>query len=215
MLLKQPMPTMAEEVGDMKELLFIDIETTAKYGPEADKDAIIEIAASKLNLKTREVTVVLDTLITPGIFGERNEVLQDQIDFDNGKPAWILGDYHTKSKHFDGVNFDDGMYLFKALTELSKVLEGATIAGQNPHFDLRYLKRDFMRNKLSFPKTDYHVIDLCSPAIFLHMNGVIPGVSLRHSGPWAGCTNQAHRAGQDVKDAIQVFWKMRDYFTRS
>ncbi len=196
----------------MQELLFIDIETTALTGPDAGQDAIIEIAASKLNLKTREVTVALDTLISPGIFGERNVILQDQIELDKGKPAWILGEYHAKSKHFENANFDDGMFLLKALFELQKALEGATIAGQNPHFDLRYLKRDFARYKLTFPKIDYHVIDLCSPAIFLHMNGVIPGVSLRHSGPWAGCTEQAHRAGQDVKDSIQVFWKMRDYF---
>jgi hypothetical protein len=44
------------------------------------------------------------------------------------------------------------------------------------------------------------------------MNEVIPGISLRHSGPWAGCTKQAHRAGQDVKDSIVVFNKMIKYF---
>jgi hypothetical protein len=191
----------------MKELLFIDIETTAKHGPEAGLDGTIEIAASKLNLETREVTPILDTLVIPSMNGMQI-YLKDQLADDQ----WILGDYHVKAKHFEGTDWSAGLELRDVLTKLAPAMEGATIAGQNPHFDLRYLRRDFIALGLQYPKTDYHVIDLCSPAIFLHMNGLIPGISLRHSGPWAGCTKQAHRAGQDVQDAIQVFWKMRDYF---
>jgi DNA polymerase III alpha subunit (gram-positive type) len=36
------------------ELVFIDAETTALAGPEANTDAIIEVAAARVNLKTRE-----------------------------------------------------------------------------------------------------------------------------------------------------------------
>ena len=40
------------------ELVFIDIETTALAGPDADTDAIIEVAAARVNLKTSESVTV-------------------------------------------------------------------------------------------------------------------------------------------------------------
>jgi len=201
----------------MKELVFIDIETTAKYGPEENKDAIIEIAASKVNLKTRETTVIVDTIIKPGGTdidqavcqvggGER---LSDGVFAPN---TWKLGEYHIKAGHFADVDWSLGQPIKDVFNTLSLALEGATIAGQNPKFDLAYIKRDFKNLGMTFPKIDYHLIDLCSPAIFLYMAGIIPGISLRHSSQWAGCGKQQHRAGQDVKDAIEVFWKMHDYY---
>jgi hypothetical protein len=47
--------------------------------------------------------------------------------------------------------------------------------------------------------------------MLLVMCGVCEGVSLRNSRIWAGLDGeQAHRAGQDVRDAIHVFFKMAD-----
>lgn len=196
---------------DITHLTFIDVETTG-HDPNGDTDAIIEVAISRVCLKTREVTAHFSTLITPE-GSDHPHAINHPLD-----TGWDLGPYHIENGHFQDVDWRHGMPLGDALKFLQVMgfEDGATIAGQNPHFDLRYLKRDFALCDRPWPALDYHIIDLCSPALFLVMNGTVPGVSLRHLIPWAyGEPNrkQQHRAVNDVEDTIRVFWALYDQFT--
>jgi hypothetical protein len=203
-------------------LVFLDIETTALKGPNSRLDAIVEIAAAKVRLRDRVIVDRFDTLIKP--WGDSDQVIRCNNCFagytrDCTGPIWNLGKYHLDAGHFAGVDWNQGMTQDHALGILGErfLIEGATIAGQNPRFDLDHIQRDFTALGWEWPKLDYHVPDLCSPALFLVMAGKVEGVSLRNVIPWAYADpnrKQAHRAAGDVSDAIQVFWAMFDYFTR-
>lgn len=195
-------------------LTFVDIETTALLGPESDADAIVEIAAARVNLKTRETEEHFECLIKP--CGTQATISQ----YPSIPSAWNLGEYHTKAGHFRGADWSKAMNHTLAMEILLDrfLIEGATIAGQNPGFDLRHLQRDFeAMGFFPWPKLDYHVPDLCSPALFLVMAGKVESVSLRSLIPWAYADpnrKQSHRAMGDVKDSIRVFFAMFDFFTR-
>lgn len=198
-------------MGKIEYLTFLDIETTALAGPEACTDAIVEIAASRINIRDRdEPAVSFEALIRP--WGAQTLFMDPPDDL---RLTWDFGEYHTTAGHFAGVDWSKAIKLSAALDMITETLltDGATMAGHNPHFDLRYLRRHFDYAGRPFPAIDYHVIDLCSPAIFLVMMGEVETPSLRFTGPWAGCKPQRHRAMDDVRDAIRVFWHMYDEFS--
>lgn len=198
-------------MAQIQRLTFVDIETTGLLGPSTRKDSIIEVAAAVVDLKTRAVVDQWTTLITP--HGDQSG--SNYLPFPFGRVDWILGDYHLKAGHFDGVDWSTAMDWDQALKVLGArfLTEGATLAGQNPGFDADHLQRDWSALGWDWPSLDYHRIDLCSPAIFLVMAGLTEGASLRYSAKWAGCGPQRHRAMSDVNDAIRVFWAMADHFT--
>ena len=198
-------------MGQITHLTFIDLETTAKHRPSEYYDSIVEVAAARVNLATREIEDKYETLIHPhGIQSWRRVHTVHGGNY----PDWQLGEFHTKSGHFDGVDWRRGTRQENALNMLLEYFlkDGATIAGQNPAFDLAHLRRDCLGSSLSWPNLDYHVIDLASTAIFLQMAGIIPGLSLRHTAKWAGCARSPHRAMNDVLNSIDVFWCMHDIF---
>ncbi len=195
----------------IKELVFIDVETTAKEGPNTRRDAIIEIAAARVDLKSRAIVDSYEALIKP--WGDQSWYSPNGPD-----RIWLLGEYHLNAGHFAGVDWSKAVSYLDAMLALDErfLTDGTTIAGQNPPFDLDHLRRDWAHFNWPWPNLDYHVIDLCSPALFLTMAGITGGVSLRNVIPWAYADpdrKQAHRAMGDVQDAIKVFWAMFDYFT--
>lgn len=191
-------------------LTFIDIETTAVAGPDAGTDAIIEVAAAIVDLKTRETVKEWSTLVRPPRFDEPGG--SPHVSF----PTWVLGDFHAG--RYDGVDWSSGLTIDHSLQVLEHVYltKGVTVAGQKPGFDLRYLRRDWERiarddsSWPAWPALDYHEVDLVSPAFLLAMTGAIPGCSLRHTAPLAGCGPQKHRALDDVRATIAVFWMLAD-----
>jgi len=205
----------------IKRLTFLDVETTAILGPDSRQDSVIEIAAAVVDLESRSVVDRFDTLIKP--WGLQSDLFYD-LKRDTTDPTawprgWRLGEFHTKAGHFDEADWSKGIDYTLALDILLDrfVTEGATIAGQNPRFDIDHIRRDVEGIDRPWPKIDYHVPDLCSPALFLVMAGITDGVSLRNVIPWAYADKdrkQAHRARGDVEDAIRVFWAMFDFFTR-
>lgn len=193
-------------MGKIEILTFVDIETTAIAGPDANTDEIIEIAVCRVSLSDRAVIREWSTLIRPHGPQSRTAIPCKGAD----DRAWDLGPFHTNAGRFADVDRSQGMNIGDVLRYLTLPLSGATIAGQNPDFDLRYLRRDFARAGIPFPVIDYHRIDLAAPALFLNMAGHVPGLSLRHSAEWAGCPPQEHRALSDVRRTIKVFWAMYD-----
>lgn len=194
-------------MSDIKELVFTDAETTAKCGPDTTDDQLIEVAAVRVRLADRKVISEFTTLIKP--HGTYQTVFTD-----GAEPvAWDLGEYHVKARHFADVDWSSGMCLAEALKVLAQdFFPGATLTGSNVPFDVRHYKRDFAAVGLDWPNTDYHMIDLSSPAIYLYMEGKIPGVSLRYTSALAGRPKQKHRALSDCYDGIAAFWAMYDFF---
>jgi DNA polymerase-3 subunit epsilon len=169
-------------MADIKKIVFIDTETT---GLDPITDLMVEIAAVHLDPKTGEVLDAYESLVC---------VPKTAI-----AAAW-------QPKRFDGCRFHEAPLLEDVLKALAPMLEGATIAGQNPHFDLGFLIGAHTDAGLPMPKLDYHTIDTGSMVIPLVMAGVIPGMGLRHSRRWAGQSGeQSHRAMGDVLDCIAVF----------
>lgn len=204
----------------VQRLQFVDIETTALDGPDAGTDEIIEIAAATLDLELDEITSSWSTLVAPSRF---SSLLQ----FDPMFGQWHLGEFH--GDRFAGVNFQAGLAIDVALESLAEqgyLAAGSTIAGQNPGFDLRHLRRDWEHvaevaacggdhSRAPWPRLDYHVIDLVSPAFMLAMTGAVPGCSLRHTAPLlANTRTQKHRAMDDVLDAVEVFRKLARIMAR-
>lgn len=187
-------------------LTFLDVETTAKTGPSLRIDQVIEVAAARVCLTDRAITHSCEMLVRP--WGPQAIETPDGI-------VWDLGKFHLESRRFDGVDFrKDGLDYDVVLDILRDtfLVDGTTLAGQNPAFDKDHIFRDMAHKGMSLPKLDYHIFDLASPALFLAMAGEVPGCSLRHTGQWAGCPSHRHRAMADVLCTIQVFWTMFDRF---
>jgi len=198
-------------MGKIEYITITDVETTGLMGPWTTDDQLIEVAALKVRLSDRAIVDQFSTLIRPhGAYQTRVVAYSEQ-------RAWDLGAFHLSAGHFADVDpeqWAEAMTLDAALARLSSgFFQGATLAGNNVAFDVRHYQRDFALANLPWPKMDYHVIDLSSPAIYLVMAGEIEGVSLRHLAQWAGRGTQQHRALGDCLDTYAAFWAMFDFFT--
>ncbi len=201
-----------KKANQIEHLVFTDIETTAKDGPAFRTDQIVEVAAVKVRLAVRKVVDVFTTLIRPKENGPQTQIVPSR-DGQSWDTVWDLGEYHTKAGHFQDVDWSQGLTLDYSLRYLGdQFFPGATFAGNNVPFDLDHYQRDFKALGLPWPKTDYHRVDLASPAMFLVMGGILEGMSLRYSAAWAGRPPQKHRALSDCYDGIAVFWAMFDHF---
>lgn len=186
------------------ELLFVDVETTG-HDPSGRRDALVEVAVALVDLSTMNVVRKFESLIRPepGAFQTRLT--------DKGW-VWNLGEFHQKGQHFSGVNWQEARPLEEVLSVLGQTfLPNATLAGQNPEFDVAHLERDFATCGIHFPPIDYHRVDLVSPSVFLLLNKKTERLSLSHTLPWAlellglPARVQQHRAMADVLDEIDVF----------
>ena len=192
-----------------KKITFLDIETTSKSftpGPVKCFDSIVEVAAAIVNLENREIELEKNWLIQP--HGPQSKIRINEI------RDWDFGEFHLKHETFKNVDWDLGQDRKEVMLELSQnfLIPGAVVGAQNPNFDLNHLERDFAELNIEWPKLNYHIFDLASPALFLVMGGVVESPSLRHTSVWAGCSKQKHRALDDVHDTIKTFWSMYDFF---
>lgn len=213
---------------DITHLIFTDVETTGKEGPNTRLDQIVEVAAVKVCLADRSVTDSFTALIRPMAHS-------DQVVWTDGGWTWDLGKFHLDAGHFTGADWHGpgAVPLDEAMYQIAiRFAPGATFAGQNVPFDLDHIQRDCAACGIPWPETDYHRVDLCSPAIFLVMAGAVPGISQKHTRVWAADRErklaqdmvvrqgapvlfgdsgpQPHRAMLDVEDAIRIFWAMGD-----
>lgn len=167
-------------------ILIVDAETTdlLTNDPLAE---IVEIGAAVLNLRTWTIEGSLISLVQ------------------HSRPMSAF-----TSKSFAGVSFEKAPpldYVLECLLNLWTEHGGAWF-GQNPHFDLSFIKPAVKACGLSWPEypaVDYHVFDLASMVLPYVLRGEIESVSLSKSRVWAGCKGQQlHRAGGDVQDCISV-----------
>lgn len=181
-------------MGRIAKLFFVDVETTDL--PENDPAAeIVEIACGVLDLETWEVSGEWSTLVA------------------HSRPFGTQGPC-PPCEVFRLTDFTNAPLLWRALAELFRRWRacGGAWTGQNPTFDLRFVRDAADRlivDMPRFPDVDYHVFDVASMMLPRMLRGEVEGVGLSKTRLWAGCEGgyQTHRAAQDVSDTIRVFVK--------
>lgn len=84
------------------------------------------------------------------------------------------------------------------------------IAGSNPDFDVRMVKREFDRICRKYPNWAYRNFNTASASIFLYMTGAVENTKLATLAAYFGCEEQRHNALDDCYLAIKVFEGLHD-----
>lgn len=169
---------------NLRTLTFLDLEAT---GTIPANDDILEVAIGLYDIKTDRMHTTYSSLV---------------------RFTGVLPLFHRDS--FDAAELAEAPPLDIVLERIAPLLEGATIAGMRPTFDLELLYYAYQKTGVRPPVFDYHVFDLMSPALILFCNGEIEGTALKHTRRWAGIPGtQKHRALSDIQDAATVFRAMR------
>lgn len=181
-------------MSEIFDLLFLDCETGGLSELEHD---IVEIALERLDARTLQSKGSYHQYIYPvrSVTPEAQKV--------NGYSQAKWDELHA-------------VELRRALIDInnSGILVGATAAGQNPSFDMRFLHESWDRaGPGPFPKMDYHLIDIATLAWPLHIGGIIPGVGLRHTSEFFGLGVQQHNALDDLKKTIQVYRMIMEIYS--
>jgi DNA polymerase III epsilon subunit-like protein len=95
---------------------------------------------------------------------------------------------------------------------LCSALDGQTLAGSNPDFDMRMVKRECERIARVAPNWSYRSVNTASAAIFLWLSGAVENTKLNTLGAFFGCNEQRHTALDDCYLAIAVFEGLHDLY---
>jgi hypothetical protein len=78
--------------------------------------------------------------------------------------------------------------------------------GSNPGFDVKFLKAEFARVGMPWPKISHRMIDVASMAVHLEVFGLIPERGMKGLRNFFGISEEkAHTARADCDDSIKVF----------
>jgi DNA polymerase-3 subunit epsilon len=186
---------METTMSELCPLIFMDTETT---GLNPEEHELIEIALKRLDPKTLEVMGSYHVLVLPSVPPTPEVAAINGYDETKWKAQGAKPNLETED-----------------FEKMEALLQGATPAGQNPSFDMSFLRAAwaavFEHGSLQvpFPKMDYHQLDLAALAWPLYVAGVLPGLSLRHTRKLFGLPGeQEHRAMADVDDSIAVYKAM-------
>lgn len=216
-------------MGKIEKLFFVDVET---MGTDDESDQIIEIGAAVCTLLPNQLARIDDmfhALIKPmhermhgylpvGVTSHQTKLVWPAPGTERYRVApkvpvdveWDLPEFHHKG--FASANWGLAIPLNIALDSFLMFWRKNNTAawiGQNPDFDLRFLRRDARRCGFRWPthpEVDYHTFDTASRMLPLTLRNELPGVGLKHSRAWAGVPGeQSHRAMGDVQDEIAVW----------
>lgn|GEM_PF-1166064 len=175
-----------------RDLVFIDTETSGLDAANPQHE-VLEIAVVRLNPLTMERRGVAHLYFLPehpvgpaaaAINGYSADLWRD-------RAARPIGD---------------------SLARLTPLFDGATPAGQNIDFDMRFLAREYGRIGNATPAFDYHRVDLMSLAYPLVLAGLLPGVSLKYQTRYFELGEQRHTAMEDVLHEIEVFERVMERY---
>lgn len=180
----------------MEPLVFLDTETT---GLEPGYHEIIEICAAKLPHKIASTIEYPERQI---MYYLTLPLHKERIDL--------------KAALINGFNMDNwlargAVELHEVIEPIARFMDGCTIVGFNPWFDLRFIIASTPSDiDLKF---NYHTIDLCSMAYPLKVAGKIPGVSAKHICKFFEIDySRAHRACEDVDLSIDCYRLLLNYY---
>jgi DNA polymerase III subunit epsilon len=98
------------------------------------------------------------------------------------------------------------------VNDLNQLLVDATPAGQNPGFDVRFIKEAYRREGTEMPRMDYHIVDLAVLAWPMQLAGLVPSVSLRYTAPFFGLGEQTHTALEDIRQTIAAYKRLVGFY---
>lgn len=107
-----------------------------------------------------------------------------------------------KADKFSGVDADN----------IGSALDGQMVAGSNPDFDVRMVKREFDRIARPYPNWAYRTMNTASASIWMWMAALVQNTKLNTLGEYFGLEAQHHTALDDCYLAISVFEKMHDLY---
>jgi DNA polymerase-3 subunit epsilon len=180
-----------------KPLVFLDTETT---GLDPLYHEIIEICMVK---HTADDAGKIEC-------PERSSQVYEMI-----MPEWPSR-IHPKAAEVNGFNEDEweakGAICFhECADEIANYIEGCTIVGFNPWFDIRFLLSEMSRIGHEIPVFDYHAVDLCSLAHPLHILGEMTGCNAKAICAYFNIDySGAHRACNDVELSIECYRRFMD-----
>lgn len=105
------------------------------------------------------------------------------------------------------------VFIEEVLPDIDGLLAGATPAGQNPIFDMKFLTAAYASVDRSMPKFDYHLVDVSMLAWPFVIAGLLPGQSLRYSCEFFNLGEQIHSAKDDIDKTIAVYVAIMGLFT--
>jgi len=183
-------------MAKLRDLAFIDCETS---GLDPEKHEILELAIVRVDPKTIEQKDVYHKYFVPV------RDVSPKIRAING-----YDEERWRECNAEGIQP-------KHLDRIRTILTGATPAGQNPSFDLGFLKQAFniYSSCTQWPEMDYHVLDIASLAWPLFVSGLTEGVGLRHTRKYFGLTGEQHRALSDVLDTIEVYKRLGEIYVNT
>lgn len=172
-------------------LLFVDTETT---GLDPETCSITEIAA-----------IVLD--VSDPLFPKPTQRFHRYV--------WPDTDVSDEIKALNGYDGDKwaqngAASPGDALAGMVPMMLGATWVGQNPHFDIGFVKAAWKKwcRGVEFPKMDYRTIDVTAMAWPLYQVGLIDGLGQKSTSKLFGLGSQKHTAIEDVEACVEIFLKM-------
>lgn len=183
-------------MAEIRDLCFVDIESTGLHPHEGHE--IIEVAMVRICPKTLEERGRLHEYILPHV--------------PPSSDVATINGYNEEEWRQNGAQH----LTVNHLKSMSKLMTGATLAGQNPGFDKSFLEPVFKTFlEQPWPKMDYHLLDVASLAWPLFVSGHIQGVGLKHTRKLFGLTGREHRALSDVLDTITVYKNTVSLYTNA
>lgn len=179
-------------------LVFLDTETT---GLDPHHHEIIEICMVKHSHE------IASTIECPERVSQVYEMIMpewpDRLD---PKAAEVNGFTVAEWEGKGAIGFHE------CANEIADYIEGCTLVGFNPWFDIRFIMSELSRVGHKAPHFNYHALDLCSMAYPLKAMGLIEGVSAKRICEFFEIDySAAHRACNDVELSIECYRRLLGY----
>jgi DNA polymerase-3 subunit epsilon len=183
----------------MRPLVFLDTETT---GLDPEFHEIIEICMVKHDPK------IAGSIECP----ERCSQLYELI-----MPEWPerISPQAAEVNGFDITEWESkGAIEFSECADnIVSYMEGCTIVGFNPWFDIRFILSELSRVGHEKPNFNYHALDISSMAYPLKAGEFINSVSAKSICEFFDIGYEgAHRACNDVELAIECYRQLLEYY---
>lgn len=180
---------------ELPDLFFIDVETGGLTEQEHD---IVEIAVYRMQHRRRDRPLHEQELFCVDML--HRYVLPK---FPVTPDAAAINGYSEELWEQRGA-----VPMWDVFPDIDRLLAGATPAGWNPAFDMRFLTQAYDRANRAMPKHDYHLVDVSNLVWPMVVAGTLPGQSLRYATRHFGLGEQKHTAKDDLDKTVSIYVRL-------